>query len=227
MIHLNCFKRFGKTMVMILILSISLPAKSQTTPDGNAPQFLYPGFTSGTVIMKNGKSQIIDLNYNTISEKIVYQKDGKIFDLINTEMVDTILLHKSKFVPVGKVFYEILLVAPISLFVQYKGDLVPPGTPAGYGSTSQVSPTKSMTSFQLSSGYFNLKLPDDFQVKVNAVYWIRKENTINSFLNERQFVKNFPGKEAELKKFIKENHIRFEKPDNLVVLVQYCNEMLK
>lgn len=225
--QINCFKRFSKTMVMVLVLTISLPVKSQTIPDGDAPQFLYPGFTSGTVIMKNGKSQVIDLNYNTISEKIVYQKDGKIFDLINAEMVDTVLMHKSKFVPAGKVFYEILLIAPISLFVQYKGDLVPPGTPAGYGSTSQVSPTKSVTSFQLSSGYFNLKLPDDYQVKVSSVYWIRKDNTMNSFLNERQFVKYFPGKEAELKKFIKENRIKFDKPANLISLVQYCNEILK
>lgn len=225
--QINCFKRFSKTMVMVLVLTISLPVKSQTIPDGDAPQFLYPGFTSGTVIMKNGKSQVIDLNYNTISEKIVYQKDGKIFDLINAEMVDTVLMHKSKFVPAGKVFYEILLIAPISLFVQYKGDLVPPGTPAGYGSTSQVSPTKSVTSFQLSSGYFNLKLPDDYQVKVSSVYWIRKDNTMNSFLNERQFVKYFPGKEAELKKFIKENRIKFDMPANLISLVQYCNEILK
>ena len=225
MTHLNCFIRFGKTMIMVLVLTISLPASSQTTPDGNAPQFLYPDFTSGTVKMKNGKSQTTDLNYNTVSEKIVYEKDGKIFDLINTEMVDTIFLQDTKFVPVGKIFHEVLLVAPISLFVQHKGDLVPPGTPAGYGGTSQVSSTKMLTSVQLSGGYYNLKLPDDYQVKVDLVFWIRKDNTMNSFLNERQFVKYFPGKETEIKKFIKEKHIKFDKPSNLVQLVQYCNEM--
>jgi hypothetical protein len=210
---------------MVYVLSISLPIKSQTISDGNSPQFLYPDFTSGTVKMKNGKSQIADLNYNTVSEKIVYEKDGKIFDLINTEMVDTIFLQDTKFVPVGKIFHEVLLVAPISLFVQHKGDLIPPGTPAGYGGTSQVSSTKMLTSVQLSGGYYNLKLPDDFQVKVDLVFWIRKDNTMNSFMNERQFVKYFPGKEALVKKFIKENRIKFNNPANMVKLVQYCNEM--
>lgn len=225
MTRLNYLIRFGKTMIIVLVLTIPLPVSSQTTPEGNAPQFLYPDFTSGTVKMKNGKSQTADLNYNTVSEKVVYQKDGKIYDLINSEMVDTVFMQGTKFVPAGKIFHEILLVAPISLFVQHKGDLVPPGTQAGYGGTSQVSNTKMMTSVQLSGGYYNLKLPDDYQVKVDLVFWIRKDDTMNSFLNERQFVKNFPGKETELKKFIKEKHIKFDKPSNMVLLVQYCNEM--
>ncbi len=225
MTRLNYLIRFGKTMIIVLVLTIPLPVSSQTTPEGNAPQFLYPDFTSGTVKMKNGKSQTADLNYNTVSEKVVYQKDGKIYDLINSEMVDTVFMQGTKFIPAGKIFHEILLVAPISLFVQHKGDLVPPGTQAGYGGTSQVSNTKMMTSVQLSGGYYNLKLPDDYQVKVDLVFWIRKDDTMNSFLNERQFVKNFPGKETELKKFIKEKHIKFDKPSNMVLLVQYCNEM--
>jgi len=216
-----------RILVLICLLILIYPVKAQTTPDGSAPQFLYPDFTSGTVKMKNGKSQSTDLNYNTVSEKIVYEKDGKIYDLVNTEMVDTVFIQDSKFVPVGKIFHEVLLIAPISLFVQHKGDLIPPGTPAGYGGTSQVSNTKMMTSVQLDMGYYNLKLPPDYQVKVDPVYWIRKENTMNNFMNERQFLKLFPGKEAELKKYIKDNRIKFDKPANLVKLVQYCNEMKK
>jgi hypothetical protein len=211
--------------MMILILILSLPLKSQTTSDGSSPQFLFPDFTTGKVKMKNGSSQSIVLNYNTVSEKMVYEKEDKLYDMMTTELMDTVFVQNSKFVPVGQVFYEVLLVAPISLFVQHKGDLLPPGAPAGYGGTSQVSNTKQMTSVELSSGYYNLKLPADYIVKANPVYWIRKDNNKYSFINEKQFLKIFPGKEGDLKQFIKQNRIKFNKLSNIVRLVEHCNEL--
>jgi len=48
-------------------------------------------------------------------------------------MVDTVYLNDSKFVPEGKIFYEVLLSGPIDLFIQNKGDLMPAGKPVGYG----------------------------------------------------------------------------------------------
>lgn len=225
MTHFNFRINTGKTILMVMILSLSLPLKSQTTSDGSTPQFLFPGFTMGKVRMKNGTSQSIILNYNTVSEKMVYEKDDKLYDMVNTEMIDTVFLQNSKFVPVGKVFHEVLLIAPISLFVQHKGELLPPGTPAGYGGTSQVSNTKLMSSVELSSGYYNLKLPADYIVKADPVYWIRKDNNMYSFINERQFLKIFPDKETEFKQFIKQNRIKFDKLSNLVRLVEHCNEL--
>lgn len=210
-------------ILVVLGLILTLPLKSQTTSDGSAPQFLFANFTEGIVRLKNGNSQKVKLNYNTVSEKMVYEKEDKLYDMVNTEMIDTVFLQGSKFVPIGKIFHEALLVAPISLFVQHKGDLIPPGTPAGYGGTSQVSNTKMMSSVQLSGGYYNLKLPDDYQVKTESVYWIRKDSVYNSFVNERQFMKLFPGKEGDFKKFIKENKIKFDKRSNIVSLFEHVN----
>lgn len=223
--HFNFRINTGKTIIMVIILSLSLPVKSQTTSDGSAPQFLFPGFATGTVKMKNGRSQTTVLNYNTVSEKMVYEKDGNLYDIVNLEMIDTIFLQNSTFVPAGKVFHEILLIAPISLFVQHKGELSSAGTPAGYGSNSQVSNTKLMSSVELSGGYYNLKLPSEYIVKADPVYWIRKDNNMYSFINERQFLKIFPEKGKELKLFIKQNRIKFDKLSYLVRLVEHCNEL--
>jgi hypothetical protein len=216
-----------KTIMMVLILSLSEPLRSQTTSDGSSPQYLFPGFTTGKVIMKNGTIQTAVMNYNTVTERMVYEKNGKLYDMVNTEMMDTVFVQESKFVPVGKVFYEVLLVAPISLFVQNIGDLIPPGTPAGYGGTSQVSNTKLMSSIELSSGYFNLKLPSDYTVNADPVYWIRINNNMYSFINEKQFLKIFPGKEGDLKQYIKQNRIKFNKISNLVSLAEHCNELIR
>jgi hypothetical protein len=216
----------GISIILVLLVCINLPVKSQPNSGNASSQFLYTDFATGIVKMKNGTTQSIALNYNTVSEKMVYEKDGDLYDMTNPQLIDTVFLQDSKFIPVGNVFQLVLLIAPISLFVQYKGELLPPGAPAGYGGTSQVSNTKLLSSVQLSSGYYNLKLPSDYIVKVDQVYWIRKNGAMFSFMNERQFLKVFPGEEGELKQFIKQNRIKFDRLPDLIRLINHCNESM-
>lgn len=211
----------------MISIDLQLTLNAQTKPDGSAPQFLFPEFSTGKVRLKNGNIQSLELNYNTVSEKIVYKKDDKIYDVVNTEIIDTVFIKESKFVPAGKVFYEILLPAQISLFVQYHGKLIPPGSVAAYGGTSQVSSTTNLTSVNLSMGYYNLKLPDDYTVKVHLIFWINKENNMFSYETEKQFLKLFPDKVAEIKEFIKKQKIKFDKLADQVSLFVYLNELTK
>ena len=216
-----------KLIILFFSSNLYSPLKAQTTPDGSALQFLFPDFSLGKVRMKNDNLQSIMLNYNTVSEKMVFEKGGNLYDMVNIEMIDTIFVKESKFVPVGKVFYEVLLIAPISLFIQYKGQLLPPGTPAAYGGTSQISSTTQLTSVQLSSGYYNLKLPQDYIVKTDRVYWIRKDNIMFSYTNERQFIKIFPDKVKEIKEFIKKQKIKFDMLQDQIRLTEHCNELIR
>lgn len=216
-----------KAIVLFFLFTTCFPGKAQTTADGSMPQFLFKEFSMGTVRMKNGQSQNSILNYNMVTEKMVYEKGPDLYDMTNTELIDTVYVQKSMFVPSGKVFFEVLLVAPVALFVQHTGSVIPPGTPAGYGGTSQVSNTKQWSGVELSSGYYNLKLPKNFQVQVNPVYWIRAGKDYSSFTNEKQFLKLFPDKEKELKKFIKDNHIKFSRQSDIVKLAWHYNEIIK
>jgi len=217
----------GTIIFLIIVLSISLQAEAQTTSEGTSHQFLYSDFLSSKVKMRNGQIHVLNLNYNTISEMMVYQKDDKLYDLANPEMTDTVFLGKSKFVPAGRVFYEVLLLAPVPLFVQYKGELVDPGTPAGYGVNSKVSNTKSIQTFEMLRNNVNRKIPSDYEVKTDLIYWFRKGGSTFSFINEKQFLKVFPDNESELKQFIKQNRIKFDRPSDIIKLAVYLNNIIQ
>ena len=75
-------------------------------------------------------------------------------------------------------------------------------------------------------GYYNLKLPDDYTVKLDQIFWIKKDS-LQNYSTERQFLKLFPEKEAELKEFIKKQKIKFDKPADQVRMVERCNELTK
>jgi len=215
-----------KLFAILILLVIVLQAGAQKNSDGSMPQYLIKEFTAGLVKMKNGSRSGALLNYNTVTEKFVFDKSGVLYDMMSTELIDTVYLDKRKFVPVGKVFHEVVVEAPICLFIQHRSSLQSPGAPAGYGGTSQVSNTKSYSSIELESGRYNLSLPSDFTVRPDPVYWIRKGGEYESFINEKQFLKIFPEREEELKKFIRQNKIRFDKTTAMVMLVNHCNTLM-
>jgi hypothetical protein len=212
--------------IFFLIYSdLVMPVEAQIISEGPSAQFLYPDFEDGKVIMKNGQINSLKMNFNTLTERMVYQKDNNLYDISNPEMTDTVYLHQNKFIPIEKAFYEVLFNAPVPFFAQYKGILLPPGTPAGYGGNSQVSNTKLQSSFETSQGNFNLDLPSDYKVRIDLIYWLKIYGKMVSFTNERQFLKLYPSKELELKQFIKQNRIKFDKPADIKELAEYFNKI--
>ncbi len=214
-------------ILIAVSFSFVMNLTAQTDSGAKLSQYLFPDFTNGIVKMKTGPVHNLKMNYNTITEKMVFEKDGKLLDMINIESVDTIYLQKKVFVPVKHVFFEVLVNAPVSLFVQHKSSLIEPGSPSGYGGTSQTSNIKNISSVRLVGGTYNLELPSDFTVNPSPLFWIRKNNSLSGFSNRRQFLKIFSGESDRIEKFLEQNRIKVENQNDLIKLVNYCNEVIR
>ncbi len=211
-----------KIVVTFLIISaMTTKTPGQNTMKRSMIQYLFPEFNQSIVIMKNGEKRTLVMNFNTVTEKLVFIRDGNYFDMMNPEIIDTVYLNDCRFIPVGKVFYEVLLSSPIALFIQHKGDVQEKGAPVGYGGTSQIAKGVYLTSFDAVGGTYNLELPEDIIIKPSPVYWIRKDNEMLSFTNEKQYLKLFPEKASQIKSFIKQNKLKIDKKDQLISIVKY------
>lgn len=214
-----------KVVLSVLVFTgLIYNVRGQTKPDGSTPQFLFPEFIKGEAIMKKGEKQAALMNYNMVSEKMVFRQGDKIFEMTETDRVDTVIVQTRKFVPVGKIFHEVALKGNISFFVQHKGELMLPGKPAPYGGTSYTSSSSTVASMEYDSRYVNVELPSDYNVIYKPVFWIRKEGVMSDFIGEKQFLKIFPENDAELKKYIKVEKIRFDRISDVQKLIMYCNE---
>jgi len=217
---------------ILLSGSIGSSAIAQTGPDNPLPHFVFPGFTKGVTRMKDGKVFSSNLNYNTVDEIMVTELDGQYRYAKNIENIDTVLIEYKKFVPVGKVFYEVLAGGQVSLFLQNKSYLTPKGSTVGYGSRSQsVGPTNikrfEMQQWNVNNQWdvINIDLPPNVEVTPASVYWVRKNGNYEKFTNLSQFYKIFPDQQAELKQFVKKENINMKSREDLIKLVNYCAEM--
>lgn len=220
-------KRIGLIVVVLLMLSaLTGLVRGQEDEELSLPQFLYTDFSEGTILLKNGQKRNIPMNYNLLTEKMVFHQNGKPYDLAGIETIDSVFIQNTCFIPMGNIFYEVAVNDKATLLIQHRGSLIPPGKPAPYGGVSHTSSTTTYSSINTAGGTYNLKMPSDFSVNYHPVYLLRIDYEIHSFTKQSQFLKIFPGKESELKAFIKANKIRFDKKENLVKLIEYCNSLI-
>ena len=218
--------RFYFIVAVLAICSIQLCAQTETGQ--NMAQYLFPDFTKSRVKMKVGKDLNLNLNYNTITEGLVFLQNGQFYDVVNQETVDTAYIQNRKFTPMGgKKMFEVVVDGPIPFFIENKGIVMAPGKPSAYGGTSELAASDYISGLNISSGYFNLKLPNDYVVKPSPVNWVRIKGNMSDFLNERQFLKLFPEKADQIKQFIRKSGIKFEKREDIIKLGKYCNELMK
>jgi hypothetical protein len=185
-------------------------------------QYLLQDFSVATIKFRSGSIRTESMNYNMVTQKMVFKKGDEFLDVTNSEIIDTISFLNRKFVPYDKVFLEIIRGSMIPFYIQHKSDLVSAGQPAGYGTTSQTSSITSISSLQVAGGIYNLKLPDEYNVNPKPVNYIKMDGKMVSFVNEKQFLNIFPGKEKIIKQFIKENKIKFSSQKDLVKLINFC-----
>lgn len=162
------------------------------------------------------------LNYNTLTEEMIFYHTGKYLALDELETIDTVFIKQKRFIPVGKVFYEVATNTPISLFIQHKSKLVPPGKNTGFG-TSQTSSITNITSVLGPGGAYQLSLPEDYKALPVNTYWVRKRRVYTRIDNLKDIQAMFPEKASLIREFVKENKLRFDKPEDVMRVVSFCN----
>jgi hypothetical protein len=220
-------KNVGLILLASLLFSISTDLSAQTDPNNKYPQFLFQTFTRSIVKMKSGKLNTAMLNYNTVSEEMVFDQKGVYMVLDKPEEIDTVFMQNRKFVLVGKAFYEVLVNGPAVFYIQYKSHYVPVGSTTAYGLTSQTNGPTAVLTAQSGNQIRSVELPPNVTVSPATVYWVKRDNNMSKFTNERQLLKIFPGKENEIKEFIKNSKLDLKSREDLLKIGNYCNELVK
>jgi hypothetical protein len=211
----------------LLLTALSFPVSAQTDSLVNLPNLLLPKFTKSVVKLKSGKVNTAVLNYNKVDQQMVFLQNKLTLILDEPQLVDTIYMANMVFVPFEKGFYQLAVNAPITLFIQYKSYVETEGYPTLYGAKSQTTAPSYVSQIYSATGAINLKIPQGYKVVDDTQYWIRNTDGMHMFDTKREFLKIFPDKEKELSQYISKYKISFEKYEDVIKLVNYCNEISK
>jgi hypothetical protein len=192
-----------------ILMFFTFPLAAQTDSLINLPNLLIPRFTKSVVKLKTGEIYTATLNYNTVDQEMVFMQKKLFLVLNEPKQVDTIFMANRTFVPFEKGFYELMIKAPITLFIQHKSYVEFEGYPTLYGAKSQTTAPSYVRQIYGANGPIDLKIPKGYTVVDDSQYWVRKDTKIDVFKTKRQFLKIFADKENQLNQFINKNHTDF------------------
>ena len=210
-----------KSILVLLLLGFLLGNVSAQKQNVAIYHYVFPEFKKGTVLMKSGTKKTTMLNYNALTDEMIFDQNGKKLAMAHLPDIDTVYIEGMRFFPLENKFVELLYQNKYELYVLYKANIVDPGKPAAYGGTSQTSSTTSYSSILSGGQAYELELPQGTETKASLDYWLKKDGKVTMFLNLRQLAKQFDQKSDEFKKYVKEKKVKYEDQESLLGLVKY------
>ena len=228
--HLNNHIAMMRPLCFLLLLFMFSYNSYSQDHKVELSHYLFPEFTQGQAFLKSGVQQTTMLNYNSLTEEMVFQdRRGRVLAISEESMAntDSIVIHGRRFVPIGDRFLELLYDSDYQVFAEHKCRVDMPGKPVGYGSTSRTSSVRTISSLQSDGVYYQLTLPDDYKVHPFKDYWIKKEGELTQFTNMRQLRRMYRNQRAAFNDFVSEHNVTYDDPESLILLINYLEKGLE
>jgi hypothetical protein len=208
---------------LLIVTAVNAYTQNQTVV---LSHYVFKEFTPGVVRLKSGNSQNVLLNYNSLTNEMVFNREGKVLAMSADDKlnVDTVYIGGRKFVLLNATFVELLYQNDVVLFAEHKCKVNQPAKPGAYGTTSQTSSTSSISQLSTEGGVYQLKLPDGFEPDPFIHYWITRNGKTYSFSNMRHFRKIYKDKQGLIRNYISDNPVNFKDHHTIRSLVQYLEE---
>ena len=207
-------------IVICSLLACSCYAQMQTAA---VDHYLFPGFVQGIVLLKNGKTDPKLLNYNCLTEQLVFDNRGRILAAPDDQLqrVDTVYIQERKFIILNGKVVELIDHGSWNLCVEHKCNLKDQGKDVGYGGTSQTSAIDRPSAIRLGGNIYNRQLPEGFETRRYSFYWLMKNGETKQFINMKQLKKIYKDKASLFNAYVKGNEVVFENYQHIVQLIQH------
>ena len=174
--------------------------------------------------MKDGTRNGALLNYNALTEEMIFDLNDRKRALAENEflLTDTVFIRDRRFVALNGKFAELVHRSRWELLVEHRCKVIEKGKPAGYGGTSQTAAATSVSSlYSQGRVVYNLKLPDEYQVKPYRIYWLKKNGETHKFSSMRELKKLFKDKKVLFRDYVKANPVQYEDQESMIQFITY------
>lgn len=213
-------KRLFSTAALLCFALTGAFAQATSSP------FLFPEFSKATVLQKGGGVAEAMMDYNVITQEMMFAQEGKNLVLDDVSKIDTVYINSRRFVPVKDAFYERLTNTPVSLYVQHKSTAVNSSNAEGAGNNNAIGGFVGAKQVKGSSKLdkYAMQLPAGFALRAENVFYLQKDGPFFPATDAKKIAKAFPGKEEQVAAYIKENNLNLADQAGLIKLTEYLNK---
>lgn len=219
-------KNLLHSILYISFLLISTLSYSQSNSDSVqvSSQFLFPQFTEGKVVLKDGTVAAGKLNYDTFLDQMQFMGvNNVVMNIAEPNKVVIITIQDRNFIYLKDYFVEQLSDGPVKLYARlHQSQLVE--KIGAYGGASAVSSIKSLSSVDNGNGnYQQLKSNDKVSYTKSLTYYVTINGKTKIVYDQNDFLKCFPSKKVLVKQEIDKENCKFASAEAVKKIVDWMN----
>ena len=215
----------NKYLILSLFFSLFFVSLELQAQEDNV--YIFDEFKNGKAVYKNGAVVYAKLNYDPLNQRMLFlsPSDNALLEIVNPSDISYINIEGRMFEQIkGNLFYERINYNNFIFYIQWRYKAVSEGKPSGYGMTSTTSAITSVSVINKEGRTIPLNVSEKFNYKPDNFYYIKINNTQKRFSSPDSLAKLFKVHKEEIKKYIKENKLDFDNPEDIKSAVEYCSQ---
>ncbi len=194
-------------------------------------KYQFEQFGTGTVHYWNGKTPTARLNYNLLLREMQFiAPTGDTMTLDQEQTIRKIEVNKTDFVYDLKTGFLKIIgdYGPSRLALSQSLQVAGVDKQGGYGQSSGVSSIKTYNSFSNSnSSISRLDIKGDVVYSQKKTYFLLDQNNQVYPVSRRNILRIYSRQKTAIETYLQEQTVRFNEPDDLQRLLEFCKALPK
>ena len=189
----------------------------------NEPVFIFKQFVHAKIHFKNRSITVVPMNYDAVNDKMYFQRDGQLMELMQLDRIDSVVWAKQFcFVCHDQKFLEKVPLKNGTAFIHWQVRSVNIGA---IGAMGQVTQAKVERVY--SSESWRHHSADIYKQKNQNDYYLLWDGSLKKVTTLKQILKLFPDHKADIEAFVEEQKIKMQMPQSVLELLDYCLNLAK
>ena len=189
----------------------------------NDPVFIFKQFVHAKIHFKNRSITVVPMNYDAVNDKMYFQRDGQLMELMQLDRIDSVVWAKQFcFVCHDQKFLEKVTLKNGTAFIHWQVRSVNVGAIGAMGRVTQAKVERVY-----SSESWRNHSADIYKQKNQNDYYLLLDGSLKKVTTLKQILKLFPDHKADIEAFVEEQQIKMQIPQSVLELLDYCLNLAK
>ena len=189
----------------------------------NEPVFIFKQFVHAKIHFKNRSITVVPMNYDAVNDKMYFQRDGQLMELMQLDRIDSVVWAKQFcFVCHDQKFLEKVTLKNGTAFIHWQVRSVNVGAIGAMGRVTQAKVERVY-----SSESWRNHSADIYKQKNQNDYYLLLDGSLKKVTTLKQILKLFPDHKADIEAFVEKQQIKMQIPQSVLELLDYCLNLAK
>lgn len=187
--------------------------------------YLYPTFKNGMVELKNGQRFTRPMNYNRIAATIEFiDEKNDTLSFADESAVGLINVDGDLFI-YNPICLRLLSSNKTKLYVYEKMKIGDKQKLGAMGAPSASTTIESIEKIDMYHRSYDIDVNQTVILSKTTTYFIQSGTSDMMVANKKNVLKMFPSKESQVKDYLNQKNISFNKKEDLVSLVSFLDNL--